>query len=250
MLTPMVEPSGAALAIASVPRLPLAPGLVVDDHRLAGALGELVADDAGDDVGRRARAVGNDDAHRALGPVGRGRGLRRGGAAGGDQGQCGRGATKRKKSDALHSGNLLRSYDSGRFRPLPRTAPMTAEPPAAASDDPRPLARLAARQGRDPGPGAALHPQVPRQDDRHQVRRQRDDRPGAAAGLRRGRRAAEAGRHEPGRRPRRRAADRGGARQDRQEGRSSSRACASPTTRRWRSSSGCSPARCSRTSSA
>ena len=28
MLTPMVEPSGGALAIASVPRLPLAPALL------------------------------------------------------------------------------------------------------------------------------------------------------------------------------------------------------------------------------
>ena len=141
-----------------------------------------------------------------------------GGGAGRDQGQCGRGATKRKKSEALHSGNLLRRLRFWPLSPASRTAPMTAEPPAAAADAPRPLARLAARQGRDPGAGAALHPQVPRQDDRHQVRRQRDDRPGAAAGLRRGRRAAEAGRHEPGRRARRRAADRGGARQDRQEG--------------------------------
>jgi acetylglutamate kinase len=37
------------------------------------------------------------------------------------------------------------------------------------------------RQGRNPGPGAALHPQVPRQDHGHQVRRQRHDRPGLQA---------------------------------------------------------------------
>jgi hypothetical protein len=37
-----------------------------------------------------------------------------------------------------------------------------------------------ARQGRNPGPGAALHPQVPRQDHGHQVRRQCDDRSGVA----------------------------------------------------------------------
>ena len=77
---------------------------------------------------------------------------------------------------------------------------------------------LAARQGRDPVAGAALHPPLPRQDHRHQVRRQRHDRPGAAAGLCRGRGAAQAGGHEPGGGARRRPADRGRAGQDRQEG--------------------------------
>ena len=106
----------------------------------------------------------------------------------------------------------------------------------------------AEREGRDPGAGAALHPQVPRQDHRHQVRRQRDDRPGAAAGLRRRRGAAQAGGHEPGGGARRRPADRGRARPASARRARSSRACASPTRRRWKSSSGCWPARCSRTS--
>ena len=76
-----------------------------------------------------------------------------------------------------------------------------------------------ARQGRDPGPGAALHPQVPWQDHGHQVRRQRHDRPRAAGRLRRGRGAAQAGGHEPGGGARRRPADRDGAQPPGQEGR-------------------------------
>src|SRR5262245_44408247 len=36
MLTPIVEPSGAAFATASVPRLPLAPGLFSTTNELAG----------------------------------------------------------------------------------------------------------------------------------------------------------------------------------------------------------------------
>ena len=87
---------------------------------------------------------------------------------------------------------------------------MSAKPPAAPADHDLDPHRLP-RQGRDPGPGAALHPQVPRQDHGHQVRRQRHDRPGAAAGLCRGRGAAQAGRHEPGGGARRRPADRRGA---------------------------------------
>ena len=93
--------------------------------------------------------------------------------------------------------------------------------PESARDEqprPRPVPHHPARPGRDPGPGAALHPQVPRQDPGHQVRRQRHDRPGAAARLRRRRGAAEAGGHEPHRRARRRPADRRSPGQGRQEG--------------------------------
>ena len=90
----------------------------------------------------------------------------------------------------------------------------------------RSLAHRAARQGRNPGPGAALHPQVPWQDHGHQVRRQRHDRPGAAGRLCRGRGAAQAGGHEPGGGARRRAADRDGAEAGWARRASSSRACA------------------------
>ena len=57
------------------------------------------------------------------------------------------------------------------------------------------------------GRGAALAGPLPRRDRRHQVRRQRDDRPGAAAGLRRGRRLPALRRAPAGRRARRRPAD-------------------------------------------
>ena len=80
----------------------------------------------------------------------------------------------------------------------------------------RPLARVRDHQRgvhdvmhaprrRDPARGAPVHPGVPRQDGRHQVRRRGDDRPGAARGLRARRRAAQVRRAEPDRRPRRRA---------------------------------------------
>ena len=53
MLTPMVEPSGAAFATASVPRLPLGAGLVLHD-KCAGRvfLLQAIGDQARDDVGR------------------------------------------------------------------------------------------------------------------------------------------------------------------------------------------------------
>ena len=69
-------------------------------------------------------------------------------------------------------------------------------------------------EGADPRRGAALHPALPRQGHRHQVRRQRDDRACAQGGLRARRRHAEARRHEPGDRPRRRPADRRPAEED------------------------------------
>ena len=78
----------------------------------------------------------------------------------------------------------------------------------------RPLARLRDDQRgvhdvmRDiahPPRGAPVHPGVPRQDGRDQVRRRGDDRPGAARGVRPRRRAAQVRRAEPDRRPRRRA---------------------------------------------
>jgi hypothetical protein len=66
-----VEPADAAAGA----------GLVVDDDRLAELLGELLADDAGDDVARPARGEGDDDADRLLGVRGeRGPGERGGGA--------------------------------------------------------------------------------------------------------------------------------------------------------------------------
>eukprot|EP00257_Ricinus_communis_P012463 XP_002534897.2 uncharacterized protein LOC8272894 [Ricinus communis] len=73
-----------------------------------------------------------------------------------------------------------------------------------------PVARIARddHQGADPGRSTPLHPQFPRQDHRHQIRRQRDDRRAPEARFRPRRHPAEAGRHEPGRRARRRSADR------------------------------------------
>ena len=96
--------------------------------------------------------------------------------------------------------------------------------------------------------GAALHPRVPRQDRRHQVRRRGDDRPGAARGVRARRRAAQVRRAQPDRRARRRPRHHrlhGAARACRS---SSSAACASPTRRRSRSRRWCSSARSTRTS--
>src|SRR6185437_11009463 len=43
--------------------------LVLDDELLTGQLGELVADDAGERVGRPARRKDIDVAHRLVGPV-------------------------------------------------------------------------------------------------------------------------------------------------------------------------------------
>ena len=59
--------------------------------------------------------------------------------------------------------------------------------------------------GRDPARGAAVHPGVPRQDRRHQVRRRGDARGGPARGVRDRRRAAQVRRPQPGDRARRRA---------------------------------------------
>src|SRR4029078_5571436 len=83
-----------------------------------------------------ARAVRDDDVDRALGPVARRCGLRRSGRAGRDQGQCGCGATKRKKSGALHSEISFEVTILAAFANASRTKPMTAEPPAAAADAP------------------------------------------------------------------------------------------------------------------
>ena len=55
--------------------------------------------------------------------------------------------------------------------------------------------------------GAAVHPRVPRQDGRDQVRRRGDDRRRAQGGVRARRRAAQVRRHEPGDRARRRPGD-------------------------------------------
>ena len=68
------------------------------------------------------------------------------------------------------------------------------------------------RQGRGPDRGAALHPALPRQDHRHQIRRPRHDRRGPARVLRGGRGAAQVHRAQAGDRARRRPADRAHAR--------------------------------------
>ena len=98
---------------------------------------------------------------------------------------------------------------SGRIRRSPPSAPFRRLP---ARDGRRRRVRCA--EGADPRRGAALHPALPRQDDRREVRRQRDDRAAAEGRVRARRRHAEAGRHEPGDRPRRRAADRRPAEED------------------------------------
>src|SRR5207302_11188059 len=74
-------------------------------------------------------------------------------------------------------------------------------------------------EGAHPGRGAALHPALPRQDHRGEVRRQRHERRGAEGWLRTRRSAAQARRHEPGSGARRRAPDRAAARAPGQEGR-------------------------------
>ena len=105
------------------------------------------------------------------------------------------------------------------------------------------------RRRRHPARGAPVHPGVPRQDGRHQVRRRGDDRPGAARGLRPRRRAAQVRRPEPDHRPRRRAGDHR-LHEARSTCRSSSSAaCASATPRPSRSRRWSSSARSTRTSS-
>ena len=79
-----------------------------------------------------------------------------------------------------------------------------------AQDRHRTLSR--SRKAQRPRRGAAVHPEVPRQDRRHQVRRPRDGRRAAARELLPRRRAAQVRRAPPGGRARRRAADRGDAR--------------------------------------
>ena len=64
MLMPMVAPSGAALATASVPMIAAGARLVLDHEGAVRIfLAELVGDHAGDDVGRRAGAERHHDAH-------------------------------------------------------------------------------------------------------------------------------------------------------------------------------------------
>ena len=100
---------------------------------------------------------------------------------------------------------------AGRFaRPL-------VPPPAQSIRSHGQRADRPADEGRNPVRGVAVYPALPRQDHRREIRRQRDGRPGPEGSLRARRRAPQAGRHEPGRRPRRRSADRRGARAGRQE---------------------------------
>ena len=97
--------------------------------------------------------------------------------------------------------------------------------------------------------GAPVHPRVPRQDRRDQVRRRGDEGPGAARGVRARRRAAQVRRPEPGRRPRRRPRDHRATWSGWACRSSSSAACACPTRTRSRSRRWCSSARSTRTSS-
>ena len=60
------------------------------------------------------------------------------------------------------------------------------------------VTELSDARHRHPARGAAVHPRVPRQDGRDQVRRRGDDRPAAEGGVRARRRAAQVRRHEPG----------------------------------------------------
>ena len=69
MLMPMVEPSGAALATASVPVIAARARLVLDQERLAELLLQPLGDQPHDQVGRRARAERHDDLHRFGRPV-------------------------------------------------------------------------------------------------------------------------------------------------------------------------------------
>ena len=95
----------------------------------------------------------------------------------------------------------VRRRAAGRRR---RGRGLLLRPLARVRDDQRGLHDVMQRR-RHPARGAPVHPGVPRQDGRHQVRRRGDDRPGAARGLRARRRAAQVRRAEPDRRPRRRA---------------------------------------------
>ena len=83
--------------------------------------------------------------------------------------------------------------------------------------------------------GAALSPALCRAHLRGEIRRPRDGRSRGRARLRRGHRAAEGGRHQPGGGPRRRPADRRDAQEAGRRKHASSTACASPTRRPPRS---------------
>jgi hypothetical protein len=60
-------PSGALFATTPAPIVPLAPPRFFDDERFAELLGELVGDQAADDVGGAAGREADHDAHRLRG---------------------------------------------------------------------------------------------------------------------------------------------------------------------------------------
>ena len=104
----------------------------------------------------------------------------------------------------LHAGASRRPRSGPTTSPWP-TCTRTRRTRHDHHRDPRPAGR--AGQGGHPGRGAALAGPFPRRGRRPQVRRQRDDRPRPAAGLRRGRRLPAVRGAPAGRRARRRPAD-------------------------------------------
>ena len=131
----------------------------------------------------------------------------------------------RRRSPATRSSTTIGAARRGR-----RGRGLLLRPRARVRDDQRGVHDVSddARR-RHAARGAPVHPGVPRQDRRDQVRRRGDDRPGAARGVRARRRAAQVRRAEPDRRPRRRAGDHRATWSGSTCRSSSSTACACPT---------------------
>ena len=139
-------------------------------------------------------------------------------------------------------------YDGRAARRRRRGRGLLLRPLARVRDDQRGLHDVMQRR-RNPARGAPVHPGVPRQDGRDQVRRRGDDRPDAARGVRARRRAPEVRRPEPDHRPRRRAGHHRLHEAARHAGRVRRRAAGAATPTRSRSRRWCSSARSTRTSS-
>jgi hypothetical protein len=103
VMMPSVCPSGAARAISSAPMLPSAPGPVVDHHRLAEILPQMLGDEARDEVRPGAGGEGDDHPQRAGRVI-----LRGGGQHPSEQAQERQQGAEHGESSLDHGGRLVR----------------------------------------------------------------------------------------------------------------------------------------------